>query len=416
MNLQGFDKFKRENPMSDKINALSFNHLEFFCGDATTASKRFIGSMGVELAAKSDLSTGNDLFSSYVMQTGTARLVFTAAYHAVDHPAKEHVPFPGYSAKKAAAFTTKHGLAVYAIGIDVEDVPKTFETMVTNGGIPVLEPVVVKDTNPEKGSAVMAEISLYGDVVIRLIDAREYKGNFLPNYEDVVPRGTKLGKYGIDRVDHIVGNVHSLQSTLTYIKNMTGFHEFAEFTAEDVGTVDSGLNSCVLANNNEMILLPVNEPTFGTKRKSQIQTYLEQNEGEGVQHIAFFSNHIFNTLDLMRQATTWGGFELMPGQGPDYYQRVRERVGVGADGLSEEQYKLAEDMGVLIDKDDQGILLQIFTKPIGDRPTIFFEIIQRVGCMNELAVQKPGCGGFGKGNFRDLFKSIEQYENDLNIN
>ena len=170
--------------------------------------------------------------------------------------------------------------------------------------------------------------------------------------------------------------------------------------------MDSGLNSCVLANNSEMILLPVNEPTFGTKRKSQIQTYLEQNEvghiiikpvlfigpyliyfvlcfiapyfspqqGEGVQHVALFTEDIFHTLELMRSATAWGGFEFMPGQGADYYQRVRERVGFKS--VTEEQYKLAEEMGVLIDQDDQGVLLQIFTKPIGDRPTIFFEIIQ----------------------------------------
>jgi 4-hydroxyphenylpyruvate dioxygenase len=221
MHLQGFDKFKRENPMSDKINALSFNHLEFFCGDATSVSKRFVGGMGVELAAKSDLSTGNDLFASYMMQTGTCRLVFTAPYHAVDNPRKEESPFPGYVAKKAASFVTKHGLAAYAIGIDVEDVQKTFETMIENGGKAVMAPIIVKDTNPEKGYCSMAEVSLYGDVVIRLIDRREYKGVFLPNYEDVVAPGTKLGKYGIEKLDHIVGNVHSLQDTLTYLRNMT---------------------------------------------------------------------------------------------------------------------------------------------------------------------------------------------------
>jgi len=413
MNLKGFDKFKRENPMTDKINALSFNHLEFFCGDATSVSKRFIACMGVEMAAKSDLSTGNDQFSSYVMQTGTCRLVFTAPYHAVENAHKETSPFPGYDPKRAASFVTKHGLAAYAIGIDVEDVQKTYDTMVLNGGISVLEPVTVKDANPEKGFATMAEIRLYGDVVIRLVDRRDYKGQFLPNYEDVAAPGTKLGKYDISKIDHIVGNVHSLQATLNYIRNMTGFHDFAEFTAEDVGTVDSGLNSCVLANNNEMILLPVNEPTFGTRRKSQIQTYLEQNEGEGVQHVAFYTPDIFNTLELMRSATAWGGFEFQAGQDHSYYERVKERVGF--DSMTEEQYVMAEKMGVLIDKDDQGILLQIFTKPIGDRPTVFFEIIQRLGCMNE-GIQKPGCGGFGKGNFKDLFKSIEQYENDLRIN
>ena len=400
--------------MSDKINALSFHHIEFYCGEATSISKRFTAGMGVELAAKSDLSTGNDSYASYAMQTGSCRIVFTAPYHAVDAAPKENTPFPGYNPKKAAEFTTKHGLAVYAVAINVEDVQATFDTMVLNGGIPVKHPVIVKDADPEKGSCAMAEVLLYGEVSLRLIDAREYKGTFLPNYQDVVAPGTKLGKYGIERIDHIVGNVHSLKATLTYLRNMTGFHDFAEFTAEDVGTVDSGLNSCVLANNSEMILLPVNEPTFGTRRKSQIQTFLEQNEGEGVQHVALFTADVFGTLETMRSATAWGGFEFMPGQGPAYYERVKKMVGEGV--FTDEQWAQAETMGLLVDKDDQGILLQIFTKPLGDRPTIFFEIIQRVGCMDSCGVQKPGCGGFGKGNFKDLFKSIENYENDLKIN
>jgi 4-hydroxyphenylpyruvate dioxygenase len=219
--MSAFDKFKRVNPMSDKINALAFHHLEFYSGDATSSSKRFIGSMGVELAAKSDLSTGNDVFSSYVMQTGSCRMVFTAAYHSVDKEAGANTPFPGYNPSKASAFFAKHGLAGYAIAWTVENVQETFDTMVANGGRPVLAPVTVTDVNPERGSCVLAEVSLYGDVVIRLVDARNFTGNFLPNYQDVVAPGTKLGKYGIDRIDHIVGNVFKLQDTLNYIRNMT---------------------------------------------------------------------------------------------------------------------------------------------------------------------------------------------------
>jgi 4-hydroxyphenylpyruvate dioxygenase len=196
--------------------------------------------------------------------------------------------------------------------------------------------------------------------------------------------------------------------------DFTGFHEFAEFTTEDVGTVDSGLNSMVLANNNEMILLPMNEPTFGTRRKSQIQTFLEQNEGPGLQHMALKTNDIFRTLAEMRKRTHLGGFDFMPKPSDAYYKHLPNNI--GKDAFTEDQYKMIEQLGLLVDKDDQGILLQIFTKPLGDRPTCFFEIIERVGCMEELngrLEQAAGCGGFGKGNFSELFKSIEDYERTL---
>ncbi|POM66312.1 4-hydroxyphenylpyruvate dioxygenase [Phytophthora palmivora] len=152
----------------------------------------------------------------------------------------------------------------------------------------------------------------------------------------------------------------------------------------------------VLASNNEMVLLPVNEPTFGTKRKSQIQTYLEQNVGAGLQHMALKTDDIFHTLAEMQKRSLVGGFEFMPRPNKVYYEQMPERIG---DALTKEQYKQIEQLGLLVDKDDQGILLQIFTKPLGDRATVFFEIIERCRC-----------GGFGKGNFSALFKSIEDYE------
>ncbi|KAJ1436069.1 4-hydroxyphenylpyruvate dioxygenase [Ochromonadaceae sp. CCMP2298] len=415
--MSGFDTFVRGNPMSDKISVLSFHHVEFYCGDATAYSKRFMASLGVEMVSKSDNSTGNSVYASYLMQSGQMRMLFTAPYHAKGEPSTAtppDLPLPGYSPAFAADFFTIHGFGARAVGVVVEDVQAAYATMTANGGVSVLAPCTVTD---KSGTVQMAEVKLYGDVVIRLLDTTAFTGEFLPNYVDVKTPSQGLqgvGKYGVDRFDHIVGNVWSLEATKNYIKDMLGFHDFAEFSAEDVGTVDSGLNSVVLANNNEMILFPINEPTYGTKRKSQIQTYLEQNQGEGVQHMALFSNDIFGTLRLMRDATDWGGFEFMAAQPADYYARCRARIGF--QGLTEAQYVLAEEMGILIDQDDQGILLQIFTKPLGDRPTIFIEIIQRLGCKDATGVQKPGCGGFGKGNFRDLFKSIEVYENELAIN
>jgi 4-hydroxyphenylpyruvate dioxygenase len=196
---------------------------------------------------------------------------------------------------------------------------------------------------------------------------------------------------------------------------MTGWHEFAEFTAADVGTLNSGLNSIVVASNNEFVLLPLNEPTHGTPRKSQIQTYLEQNRGPGLQHIAILTSDIFSTMRELKSRSYVGGFEFMPTPAHSYYERVPERI--GADTLTPEQLAELESLGLLADKDDQGVLLQVFTKPLGDRPTIFIEIIQRIGCTTDECgqpiEQKGGCGGFGKGNFSELFKSIEEYEKQL---
>lgn len=223
-----------------------------------------------------------------------------------------------------------------------------------------------------------------------------------------------ISYYSLVRLDHAVSNVPKLFEAVDYLVNATGFHEFSEFTAEDVGTVDSGLNSMVLASNNEHILLPINEPTFGTKRKSQIQTYLEANNGPGIQHLALMTNDIFLTMSEMRKRTQVGGFDFMPAPGPEYYAKIESRL--GKDVLPAADLKRLEELGLLIDKDDQGILLQVFTRPVGDRPTLFLEIIQRIGCdrtpTGEKKEQTGGCGGFGKGNFSELFKSIEDFEKE----
>jgi len=272
----------------------------------------------------------------------------------------------------------------------------------------VTKPVTIEDD--KFGKVILSEIALYGDVVLRFIQKVDYSGPFMPGY--VKEEGMPLN-YGIKRLDHAVGNVPALLDQVNYIHKALGFHEFAEFTSEDVGTVDSGLNSMVMANNNEYILLPVNEPTFGTRRKSQIQTYLEQNGGPGLQHLALKTDNIYETMRVMRKMSYAGGFDFMPRPSESYYRNLPKKVG---DSLTPEQYKEVEELGLLVDKDDQGVLLQVFTKPIGDRPTIFMEIIERVGCMvkkDEEVYQAAGCGGFGKGNFSELFKSIEDYEKTL---
>ena len=416
--------------MSDKISAQRFHHVEYYCGDARTTASRFMFGLGMELCAKSDQSTGNSIHASYVVQSGEMRMLFTAPYGPGISGKSTSSPFPGFDPSAVQQFHSKHGLAVKAVAIEMSDVQASFDAMIQNGGVSVTPPCEMRDENNLLGGLVettgvvkFAEVTLYGDVILRLVDTSKYRGSFLPNFQSVNSGrfNSSRGNFGLTRFDHIVGNLWSLEPTLARLKAMTGFHDFAEFVSEDVGTVDSGLNSVVLANNNEFILLPLNEPTFGTRRKSQIQTYLEQNCGEGVQHIALSTNDVFYTMENMRSASGSGGFEFMERPGADYYVNLRRRLGAS---LDEAQYTKIEELGLLADKDDQGVLLQVFTKPVGDRATLFLEIIQRIGCImggdpsgkgsaGGKEWQKPGCGGFGKGNFKDLFKSIEDYEATL---
>nr|AXY96394.1 4-hydroxyphenylpyruvate dioxygenase [Chrysanthemum x morifolium] len=413
--LVGFKNFIRQNPLSDKFSVKSFHHIEFWCNDATNTSRRFSWGLGMPLVAKSDLSTGNSSHASYLLTSGTLNFLFTAPYSpslitddVITKPA-----IPSFSHTKCREFTASHGLAVRAVAVEVEDAEKAFGVSVANGARAVYGPVRLGGDQ----DVVLAEVELYGDVVLRYISFSNKNNDikFLPLFEEVEKTSSFMElDYGIRKLDHAVGNVPELAPAVDYVKAFTGFHEFAEFTAEDVGTSESGLNSVVLACNNENVLIPMNEPVYGTKRKSQIQTYLEHNEGAGVQHLALASEDIFRTLREMRKRSSVGGFEFMPAPPPTYYRNLKKRVG---DVLSDEQINECEELGILVDRDDQGTLLQIFTKPVGDRPTIFIEIIQRVGCMVKddegKLQQKAGCGGFGKGNFSELFKSIEEYEKTL---
>lgn len=202
---------------------------------------------------------------------------------------------------------------------------------------------------------MVAEVKAYGDVVLRFVSRHGgFEGAFFPGYKAVKEAGPL--DYGLQRLDHAVGNVWDMAAAVRYIGGMTGFHEFAEFTAEDVGTSNSGLNSVVLASNDERVLLPLNEPTFGTPRKSQIQTYLEQNLGPGLQHLALATPDILATMRKMRAATAMGGFEFQDPPNRAYYAALPGRIG---DALSPEEYAMVEELGLLVDRDDQGVLLQV---------------------------------------------------------
>ena len=438
--LVGAANFKRSNPLSDRFESGGFHHVEFVCGDAGACGYRFEAGLGMHLAEVSDTSTGNYERCSRAYKGGEVNFVFTAPYGTGIGKEDE-----GGERAKLAQFVTKHGTAVRAVCVEVADAHEAFDRFVegtennpvvesTKEGVVVTPldgmsaavrpPTVLKD---ERGEVVVAEVRLYGDVLLRFI-SRKGDGDCkawtcLPGYA-VVPPPASPRKPLVERLDHIVGNVFDLLAHANYIIRGTGFHEFAEFTAEDVGTVDSGLNSVVLANNAEAVLLPINEPTYGTKRKSQILTYLEQNEGCGVQHIALKTPDIVAAVTAMRES---GSFEFLAAPDAEryYHDDVPKRMAKYADadgslGLSPQLMAACEKLGILIDRDDRGILLQIFTRPVSDRATLFLEVIQRVGCMSfdeqrQAETQTPGCGGFGKGNFKALFASVEKHEEAMGV-
>lgn len=342
------------------------------------------------LVAKSDQSTGNAVCATYVLQSHELVFAFTAPYsrRAPRAPAGPPPagPLPGYDQDAAYDFLNRHGLAVRAVGLLVDDAAAAYAAATAHGGVGVLPPTPLAECDEGangaqdgKGGAgaVIAEVKLYGDVVLRFVSGG-HAGPYLPGFAPTP--GAPRRCFGLRRLDHAVGNTHDLVETASYVAHMTGFHEFAEFVADDVGTVDSGLNSMVLASNNEMVLLPINEPTFGTKRKSQIQvcvrslgqlaqgavaggsfawaadllkresarcslpaptqpspppsykqndttqTYLEQNEGPGLQHLALKTNDIIGTLREMRARSDCGGFEFMPRPCDAYYRTLQSRI------------------------------------------------------------------------------------------
>ena len=415
--------FARQNPKTDKFTVHSFHHVEVYCADATNTAGNFQNALGMHTLAK----TRNNRFTSTVIGSGNVKIAFTAPLP-VPQLDRDRLPPDGlakildYDETDPHAFIATHGgVAVRAVCLHVADVHDAFQACVDGGGDAVLEPRALRcDAESTTPMGHVAEVRLYGDVVLRLLSLDcSYAGAHMPGYEDEPTNPHMSDDYGIMRFDHIVGNVWEMMPTIERLQRMLGFHEFAEFTAEDVGTVDSGLNSMVLSNNAQNVLLPINEPTYGTRRRSQIETYLLSNVGEGVQHMALATEDIFTTVRAMRAAGDRGGFTFMDPPGEDYYAELPERI--GSDVLTVEQFEEVRELGLLVDRDPEGALVQVFTRPVGDRPTLFLEIIQRIGCMYDTPgslpgsarVQAGGCGGFGKGNFKALFKAVEDYERSL---
>ncbi|EFJ29824.1 hypothetical protein SELMODRAFT_91092 [Selaginella moellendorffii] len=407
LGLVGHDKFVRSNPMSDRFGVLGFHHVEFWCGDASNTWRRFAWGLGMHLVAKSDHSTGNHTYCSYVISSRELVFAFTAPYSSKKADQElSQMPHPGFSSSDARRFFSMHGLAVRAVGLLVEDAEEAFRKSVLGGALAVFQPQELAD-EATGAKAVISEVKLLGDVVLRYVSLKGFSGAFLPNYTPVESLPLTSG---FVRLSYVAANVYNLLDTVNHIVKFTGFHEVAEYTTDDVGTKDSGLNTMALASNNETVVFSLSEPTYGTKRQSPIQTYLEQNEGSGIQRLALQCDDIFGTVNDIRDRIDAGGFEFLPAPGPEYYDSMRGKVG---SVLTEEQILKCQELGIWIDKDEHGILLQIFTKPVGDRPTLFLEIIQRFTSIESQSFQADKFDVVGKDNFSALYRCLEEYEKTL---
>lgn len=344
------------------------HHVEIVCGNAKVSSYYYRNAFGFKQVAYAGPETGVKDTVSYVLQQGQVFLVLSTPLNA-EHP--------------YADFLKNHGDAVVDIAFDVSDIKKTYNAAVDRGALSAYEPVIMGDD--KIGKIQKAGIKTYGDTIHSFLDKSQFDGLFLPGFEPFEVDGAPTN---IRSVDHIVGNVedNKMNYWVDWYKQVFGFHHFANFDDKDISTEFSALRSVVVANDNEMIKMPINEPADG-RMKSQIQEYIDSNGKAGVQHIAVTTPDIVDTVARLKEQ----GVEFL--EIPDtYYEELEDRVGP----IDEEIAQLKE-LGVLVDRDDKGYLLQLFTKPVLDRPQLFFEIIQRKGCL-----------GFGKGNFKALFESIER--------
>jgi 4-hydroxyphenylpyruvate dioxygenase len=282
-------------------------------------------------------------------------------------------------------FCALHGDGVKRVGLRVPDARAAFTEAVSRGAKPAMEPEVYKD---EHGQVVASSIQMYGDVVMTFVERKDYRGTFLPKFETLGKHDAKPRGVGIAAIDHIVGNVElgNMNVWVKWFEQVLGFELMQHFTDEAITTEYSALMSKVMQNGSGKIKFPINEPAQG-KKKSQIEEYLDFNRAPGVQHIALITGDVCATVDALKQR----GVEFLTVP-QTYYDDLWQRV-----GPIREDVKEIERLNIMVDRDDEGYLLQIFTKPVEDRPTLFFEVIQR-----------RGSRGFGEGNFKALFEAIER--------
>jgi 4-hydroxyphenylpyruvate dioxygenase len=345
------------------------DYIEFYVGNARQTNHFYRTAFGFKPIGYAGLETGFRESSSFVLEQSDIRFVVTSAI-VPDSLIAKHVNL--------------HGDGVYDIALLVDDASATFKKAVERGAKPILEPTMIEG---HEGYIVKATIASYSkDLVHSFIERNTYSG-FSPHYLPI-PNTISVTPTGLTEIDHIVINVNlgKMDEWVDFYSSVMNFHQLQEFTSDDISTQYSSLMSKVLQNSKGQIKFPINQPAQGT-RKSQIQEYLDFHHGPGVQHIALKTNNIIETVRQLRA----NGVEFL--HTPDaYYDTLQQRI-----GKIDEDLKVLKDLNILIDRDSHGYLLQIFTKPLTDRPTIFFEIIQRKGAQ-----------GFGNGNFKALFEAVER--------
>ncbi|MGK2934416.1 MAG: 4-hydroxyphenylpyruvate dioxygenase [Gemmatimonadaceae bacterium] len=345
------------------------DYIEFWVGNAKQASLYYRTAWGYKVTAYRGPETGVRDRVSYLLEQGKIRLVLTSAL-GPDGPIAEHVH--------------RHGDGVRDLALWVDDAREAFQLAVERGAKSVKEPEVIKDKD---GEFITAAIHTYGDTIHTLVERRNYRGLFMPGFHPVATE-YQTDPVGLKYVDHCVGNVElgKMNEWVKFYEDVMGFKNLISFDDKDISTEYTSLMSKVVSSGNERIKFPINEPAAG-KKKSQIDEYLEFYRGPGVQHMALSTDDIIHTVNELRRR----GIEFLRVP-TTYYDDLIERV-----GKIDEDVEPLKELGILVDRDPDGYLLQIFTKPVQDRPTVFYEIIQRKGARS-----------FGKGNFKALFEAIER--------
>ena len=356
--------------MADEIPIRRVHHVEFWVGNAKQAEYFYRNAFGFARTAYRGLETGSRACASYALRSGQAVFLVTAPYGDEGE------------AGRIGDHLKRHGDGVRDIALEVEDAGKAFDLAVSRGAEPAYAPVELKDAY---GTARKAGIKAYGDTLHSFVSLKDYRGPFLPGFRaDALPGRAA----GLSALDHYVANVRLGEMGLwaEWYERVLGLKRFMTFDDKDISTEYTALNSVVMANASRSLKFPINEPAPGRK-KSQVEEYNDFYRGPGVQHIALLTADILGTVSALRANGV--GFLAVP---EAYYEALPARVGPIGEGLP-----ALRELGLLADRDAEGYLLQIFTQPLEDRPTLFFEIIQRKGCQ-----------GFGKGNFRALFEAIER--------
>jgi 4-hydroxyphenylpyruvate dioxygenase len=358
----------------DFLPLLGTDYIEFYVGNAKQAAHFYKTAFGFQSHAYRGLETGSKDSVSYVLTQDKIKLVLTTPLNSKSS-INDHI--------------VKHGDGVKVIALWVEDARKAYEETTKRGAKSYMEPTVMSD---EDGEVIRAGIYTYGETVHLFVERKNYKGAFLPGFQkwesDYNPPSA-----GLKYIDHMVGNVgwNQMDIWVKWYEDVMGFENFLSFDDKQIHTEYSALMSKVMSNGNGRIKFPINEPAKAAKR-SQIEEYLDFYEGAGVQHIAVATDDIIKTVSQLKA----NGVEFLSTPPAAYYKSVPARLQEFSHELGEDIEKLMA-LGIMIDADEEGYLLQIFTKPIEDRPTLFFEVIQRMGAR-----------GFGAGNFKALFESIER--------